>query len=42
MAYTLNRRIANPLIVKDDEERVAAQAIIDNTPQPVIDQVNGV
>jgi len=34
--------VANPLIVKDDEERAAAQLVIDNTPQPVIDQVNGV
>jgi hypothetical protein len=34
--------VANPLIVKDDEERDAAQLIIDNTPQPVKDQVDGV
>lgn len=34
--------VANPLIVKDDEERAAAQVIIDNTPQPVKDQGNGV
>jgi len=34
--------VANPLIVKDDEERASAQTVIDNTPQPVIDQVNGV
>ena len=34
--------VANPIIVKDDEERAAAQVIIDNTPQPVKDQVNGV
>ena len=34
--------VANPLIVKDDEERAAAQLVIDNTPQPVKDQVNGV
>ena len=27
--------VANPLIVKDDEERAAAQAIIDATPGPV-------
>ena len=33
--------VANPLIVKDDEERAAAQAIIDATPQPVKDHVNG-
>ena len=34
--------VANPLIVKDNEERAAAQVIIDNTPQPVKDQVDGV
>ena len=34
--------IANPLIVKDNEERAAAQTIIDNTPQEVQDQVPGV
>mgnify|MGYP005683815283 CR=1 FL=1 len=34
--------VANPLIVKDDAERAEAQVIIDNTPQPVKDQVNGV
>jgi hypothetical protein len=33
--------VANPLIVKDNEERAAAQAIIDATPQPVKDHVNG-
>ena len=33
--------VANPLITKDIEERAAAQVIIDNTPQPVKDQVNG-
>ena len=33
--------VANPLIVKDDEERAAAQAVIDATPQPVKDHVNG-
>ena len=33
--------VANPLIVKDDEERAAAQAVIDSTPQPVKDHVNG-
>jgi hypothetical protein len=31
--------VANPLIVKDDEERAAAQTVIDNTPQPVIDGI---
>ena len=29
--------VPNPLITKDNEERAAAQAIIDATPQPVID-----
>ena len=33
--------VANPLIVKDNEERAAAQAIIDATPGPVITHVNG-
>ncbi len=30
----------NPLIVKDEKEREAAQAIINNTPQAVIDSIN--
>ena len=34
--------VANPLIVTDNAERADAQTIIDNTPQPVKDQVNGV
>ena len=34
--------VPNPLIVKDDEERTAAQDIINNTPQAVIDHVDGV
>jgi len=29
--------VPNPLIVKDDEERAAAQAVVDATPQPVKD-----
>jgi hypothetical protein len=33
--------VANPLIVKDNEERAVAQSIIDATPQPVKDHVNG-
>ena len=33
--------VANPVIVKDNEERAAAQAIIDATPGPVITHVNG-
>ena len=32
--------VANPLIVKDEEERAAAQAVVDATPQPVIDSIN--
>ena len=32
--------VANPAIVSDDEERAAAQAIIDATPQAVIDAYN--
>ena len=33
--------VANPIIVKDVAERAAAQAIIDATPQSVIDTYNG-
>ena len=32
--------VPNPLIVKDEEERAAAQEVIDATPQEVIDAVN--
>ena len=32
--------VRNPLIVKDEEERVAAQAVVDATPQSVIDSIN--
>ena len=32
--------VRNPLIVKDEEERAAAQAVVDATPQEVIDAVN--
>ena len=32
--------VENPLITKDNEERAAAQAIVDATPQPVIDEYN--
>ena len=32
--------VTNPLITKDSEERAAAQAIVDATPQPVIDEYN--
>ena len=32
--------IKNPKVVKDEEEREAAQAVIDSTPQAVIDAVD--
>ena len=32
--------VRNPLIVKDEEERASAQAVVDATPQPVIDSIN--
>lgn len=32
--------VENPLITKDNEERAAAQAVIDATPQAVIDEYN--
>jgi hypothetical protein len=32
--------VTNPLITKDSEERAAAQAIVDATPQSVIDEYN--
>jgi len=32
--------VKNPLIVKDEEERAAAQAVVDATPQSVIDSIN--
>ena len=32
--------VRNPLVVKDEEERAAAQAVVDATPQAVIDAVN--
>ena len=32
--------IRNPLVVKDEEERAAAQAVVDATPQAVIDAIN--
>ena len=32
--------IRNPLVVKDEEERAAAQAVVDATPQEVIDAIN--
>lgn len=33
--------VANPLIVADDAERAEAQTVIDSTPQPVKDHVDG-
>ena len=33
--------VANPIIVTDDAERAAAQAIIDATPVPVKTHVDG-
>ena len=32
--------VDNPVIIKDTEERAAAQAVVDATPQPVIDSLN--
>ena len=32
--------VPNPVIVKDEEERAAAQAIVDATPQPIIDTLS--
>jgi len=32
--------VRNPLIVKDEEERESAQAVVNATPQPVIDSIN--
>ena len=32
--------VTNPLIVRDEEERAAAQAVIDSTPQEVVDTIN--
>jgi hypothetical protein len=32
--------VRNPLIVKDEQERASAQAVVDATPQPVIDSIN--
>ena len=32
--------VRNPLIVKDEEERASAQAVVNATPQPVIDSIN--
>ena len=32
--------VRNPLVVKDEEERAAAQSVVDATPQAVIDAIN--
>ena len=37
---TTTETVRNPLIVKDEEERAAAQAVVDTTPQAVIDAIN--
>ena len=37
---SVTKTVRNPLIVKDEEERTAAQAIVDATPQAVIDAIN--
>tara|TARA_R100000005_G_C4919265_1_gene153299 strand:- start:6 stop:716 length:711 start_codon:yes stop_codon:yes gene_type:complete len=37
---TTTETVRNPLIVKDEEERAAAQAVVDATPQAVIDAIN--
>ena len=37
---SVTETVRNPLIVKDEEERAAAQAIVDATPQEVIDSFN--
>jgi len=37
---TTTETIRNPLVVKDEEERAAAQSVIDATPQAVIDAIN--
>lgn len=38
--YKISLTVRNPLIVKDEEERAAAQAVVDATPQAVIDAIN--
>ena len=37
---SVTETVRNPLIVRDEEERAAAQLVIDNTPQTVIDAIN--
>ncbi len=37
---SVTETVRNPLIVRDEEERTAAQAVVDATPQAVIDSIN--
>lgn len=37
---SVTETVRNPLIVRDEEERAAAQAVVDATPQAVIDAIN--
>ena len=37
---SVTETVRNPLIVRDEEERTAAQAVVDATPQAVIDSLN--
>lgn len=37
---TTTTTVPNPVIVKDEEERAAAQSVVDATPQSVIDSIN--
>jgi hypothetical protein len=37
---SVTETVRNPLVVQDEEEREAAQLIVDNTPQEVIDSLN--
>jgi hypothetical protein len=37
---SVTESVRNPLVVKDEEERAAAQAVVDATPQAVIDAIN--
>ena len=37
---SVKETVRNPLIVRDEEERVEAQAVIDATPQTIIDAIN--
>ena len=36
----ITETVRNPLVVKDEEERATAQAVVDATPQAVIDAIN--